>query len=106
MTAPSLTEIIAEGERLDAAYRACPVGGEESAPSNFCPECFSERGGFANGETCGRHRNRGAIRQAIDVLQELEQSARYWSDYDVPLGIVERITFARQRLESVLEVAP
>lgn len=27
----------------------------------------------------------------LEVLQELEESSGYWSEYDVPLGIVERI---------------
>ncbi|MBX9834632.1 MAG: hypothetical protein K2X65_00465 [Burkholderiaceae bacterium] len=27
----------------------------------------------------------------LEVLQELEESSSYWSEYDVPLGIVERI---------------
>ena len=30
----------------------------------------------------------------LAVLQELEESADYWSEYDVPLGIVERIRAA------------
>ena len=30
----------------------------------------------------------------LAVLQELEQSSDYWSEYDVPLGIVERIKSA------------
>ena len=27
----------------------------------------------------------------LEVLQELAESSSYWSEYDVPLGIVERI---------------
>jgi hypothetical protein len=27
----------------------------------------------------------------LEVLQELEESAGYWSEYDVPIGIVSRI---------------
>ncbi len=30
----------------------------------------------------------------LQVLQELEESAAYWSEYDVPVGIVERIRAA------------
>jgi hypothetical protein len=30
----------------------------------------------------------------LSVLQELEESADYWSEYDVPLGIVDRIRAA------------
>ena len=29
--------------------------------------------------------------QLRDVLEELEESSDYWSEYDVPLGIVDRI---------------
>lgn len=30
----------------------------------------------------------------LAVLQELQESASYWSEYDVPLGIVDRINSA------------
>lgn len=30
----------------------------------------------------------------IAVLQELQESASYWSEYDVPIGIVDRINAA------------
>ena len=30
----------------------------------------------------------------FNVLLELKESAEYWSEYDVPLGIVDRIKFA------------
>lgn len=29
--------------------------------------------------------------QLREVLEELEESSDYWSEYDVPLGIVDRI---------------
>jgi hypothetical protein len=29
--------------------------------------------------------------EILEVLKELEESSTYWSEYDVPLGIVERI---------------
>lgn len=32
-----------------------------------------------------------AAPELYNVLSELEESAHYWSDYDVPIGIVERI---------------
>ena len=61
----------------------------------FCPDCAHERGGLSNGTyKCERH----AIEQAYDVLLELEASAAYWSEYDVPLGIVDRIHAAREQL--------
>ncbi len=30
----------------------------------------------------------------LGVLQDLQESASYWSEYDVPIGIVERINAA------------
>jgi len=35
-----------------------------------------------------------AAPELYDVLAELEESADYWSEYDVPIGIVERIKAA------------
>lgn len=35
-----------------------------------------------------------AAPELLAVLHELEESARYWSEYDVPLGIVDRISAA------------
>ena len=32
--------------------------------------------------------------ELLSVLKELQQSTAYWSDYDVPLGIVDRINIA------------
>lgn len=32
--------------------------------------------------------------ELLTVLQELQESAAYWSEYDVPLGIVDRINAA------------
>jgi len=32
-----------------------------------------------------------AAPEMLAILEELEESAAYWSEYDVPVGIVERI---------------
>lgn len=32
--------------------------------------------------------------ELLTVLQELQESSAYWSEYDVPLGIVDRINAA------------
>lgn len=43
------------------------------------------------------HANARLIAAAPDLLsicQELQESAQYWSEYDVPLGIVERLNAA------------
>ena len=38
--------------------------------------------------------------QMYSVLKELQESASYWSEYDVPLGIVERINDVLKKVES------
>ena len=66
----------------------------------FCPDCAHERNGWSNGTVkCDRH----AMAEALAVLTELEQSAAYWSEYDVPLGIVDRVRSARGQLAAASE---
>lgn len=43
-----------------------------------------------------------AARQALAVLTRLADSAAYWSEYDVPIGIVSEIDSAKARLAGVL----
>ena len=38
--------------------------------------------------------------QMYSVLKELQESAYYWSEYDVPLGIVDRINDLLKKVES------
>ena len=40
--------------------------------------------------------------EALAVLTRLADSAAYWSEYDVPLGIVSEIDAAKARLAGVL----
>lgn len=35
--------------------------------------------------------------ELLSVLEELEESAAYWSEYDVPLGITDRIRTALKK---------
>ena len=37
--------------------------------------------------------------QMYSVLKELQESAYYWSEYDVPLGIVDRINNVLKKVE-------
>ena len=37
--------------------------------------------------------------QMYSVLKELQESASYWSEYDVPLGIVDRINEVLKKVE-------
>jgi len=43
-----------------------------------------------------------AAREALAVLTEIADSAAYWSDYDVPVGLVSRVDEAKARLAGVL----
>lgn len=43
-----------------------------------------------------------AAREALAVLTRLSDSAAYWSDYDVPVGLVAEIDAAKARLAGVL----
>lgn len=43
-----------------------------------------------------------AAREALDVLTRLADSAAYWSDYDVPVGLVSEVDEAKARLAGVL----
>ena len=38
--------------------------------------------------------------QMYSVLKELQESAYYWSEYDVPLGIVDRINDVLKKVET------
>ena len=37
--------------------------------------------------------------ELLPICEELRESAEYWSEYDVPLGIVERLTAAIARVK-------
>lgn len=39
--------------------------------------------------------------QMYSVLKELQESASYWSEYDVPLGIVDRINDVLEKVENI-----
>ena len=39
--------------------------------------------------------------QMYSVLKELQESASYWSEYDVPLGIVDRINEVLEKVENI-----
>ena len=38
--------------------------------------------------------------QMYSVLKELQESASYWSEYDVPIGIVDRINYVLKKVEN------
>lgn len=41
------------------------------------------------------------VPQMYSVLKELQESASYWSEYDVPLGIVDRINDVLEKVENI-----
>ena len=43
-----------------------------------------------------------AAKEMYSVLKELEDSIEYWSEYDVPIGIVDRIRFAITKAEGFI----
>ena len=45
---------------------------------------------------------RSAATEALAVLTRLADSAAYWSDYDVPVGLVAEIDAAKARLAGAL----
>ena len=64
------------------------------------PQVYSNTGPVCNatwlgdskiGELTANARLMAAAPALLEVLQELEESSAYWSEYDVPLGIAERI---------------
>jgi len=44
--------------------------------------------------------------QMYSVLKELQESASYWSEYDVPLGIVDRINDVLKQVENDTQGIP
>ena len=77
-----------------------------SDETTFCPDCARDRNGWATGERCREHATRRAMMFAFEVLGELEESATYWSEYDVPIGIVDRVKASRASLDAALKGGP
>lgn len=42
--------------------------------------------------------------ELADVLLQLQESAHYWSEYDVPIGIVDKIDEALSRYKAATHV--
>jgi hypothetical protein len=60
-----------------------------------CMQIATVRDSSVDEETTSANaRLMAAAPNLLAVLQELEESADYWSEYDVPLGIVDRIRAA------------
>ena len=61
--------------------------------------CFAHYKQFTKKETKANARLISAAPDLLAVVKELEESASYWSEYDVPLGIVDRLRAAIARAE-------
>jgi len=61
--------------------------------------CFSHYKQFTKKETKANARLIAAAPDLLAVVKELEESASYWSEYDVPLGIVDRLRAAIAKAE-------
>jgi hypothetical protein len=67
---------------------------------NRCARCLKVTGGI---HTCTPTPEWRVIEQQRDdlltICEELQESAEYWSEYFVPLGIVERLDSAIARVK-------
>lgn len=54
-------------------------------------DCYVAQAGLNHSECEANARLIAAAPELLAVVQELEESAKYWSEYDVPLGIVDRL---------------
>ena len=68
--------------------RVCDATGFIVATVNQYAASFDDKADDANARLIA------AAPDLLAVLQELEESSSYWSDYDVPVGIVDRIKAA------------
>jgi len=50
-------------------------------------------------------RLRAAATEALAVLTRLADSAAYWADYDVPVGLISEVDEAKARLAGALDAA-
>lgn len=101
MTAPAsrtLAEIVAEGKRLERPNEPGPKGQR----AIFWAEHASLFLAVAEAADKGEANLLAAAREALAVLTRLADSAAYWSNYDVPVGLVADVDAAKARLAGVL----
>ena len=76
----------------------CEFPGIDNAGESIvlCGSIFDDGGirGDTKEERLANARLIAAAPELLSVLEELQESASYWSEYDVPLGIVDRINAA------------
>ena len=63
------------------------------------PGYLAEVRDCGSGDVVANARLIAAAPELLAVLKELQESAVYWSEYDVPLGIVDRINAAIAKAE-------
>ena len=90
--------------------KLCPFCGNEASLeekitvyySDYWVECY--QCGIAtrreeNAEKAIEYWNNRSTKQIIELLDELIETAEYWSEYDVPIGLHDRIKQARELLD-------
>ena len=109
MTAPAartLAEIVAEANRRHAEIESATMGTTRSMLTAELARFYAEHGPLllAVAEAADKREAtlRAAAREALDVLTRLADSAAYWSDYDVPIGLIAEIDEAKARLAGAL----
>jgi hypothetical protein len=80
----AITDWEANARRLAACWNACEGLSTEALEGDDAPRKLRE----------DRDLLLAQRDELLAVVQELEESASYWSEYDVPLGIVDRLRAA------------
>ena len=74
----------------------------ESGHWMACQPLFADDGAKAREKGQRLRALRAAATEALAVLTRLADSAAYWSDYDVPVGLGAEVDAAKARLAGVL----
>jgi len=85
--------------------KPCPFCGDEAElRESFgyyvtCTACLSGSDVYDTEIEAIKAWNNRSTKQIIELLDELIETSEYWSEYDVPLGLHDRIKQARELLK-------